>query len=97
MEINSEAVSRSAAWEPKIIYSSQEPASASYHEIGRTHIIVFDLLIVMVTLPITVAARPKTITLFARSNTGIVVRIPLKAWMSVLCTFILCLCCSMCS
>jgi hypothetical protein len=34
--------------------------------------------------PVTVAARPKAWTAFARSNAGIVwVRIPLKAWMSV--------------
>jgi hypothetical protein len=41
--------------------------------------------------PITVAARSRAWTVFARSNTGIVGSNPtLKAWISVLCAFILC-------
>jgi hypothetical protein len=44
------------------------------------------------TPPITVAARPKTWT----RKLGSWIRIPLKAWMSVLCAFMLCSCCSVC-
>jgi hypothetical protein len=46
-------------------------------------------------MPLTVAARSKAWLVFSRSNAGIVVRVPLGAWMSV-CAFILCLCCSAC-
>jgi hypothetical protein len=33
--------------------------------------------------PVTVAARRKELDVFARSNRGFVVRIPLKAWLYV--------------
>jgi hypothetical protein len=45
---------------------------------------------VKVTLPITVAARAKVFT----RTLGSWVRIPVNTWMSVLCAFIVCSCCS---
>jgi hypothetical protein len=46
-------------------------------------------------VPITVAARSKAWTVFARSNPGIVESNPTQG-MDVWCVFILCLCCPMC-
>jgi hypothetical protein len=46
--------------------------------------------------PITVAARSKALTVFARSDAGIMGSNPAQGMDYVLCAFILCLCCSVC-
>jgi hypothetical protein len=50
---------------------SQEPSSAPLINPYKTK-----------RMPITVAARPKAWIVLARSNTGIMIRIPLEAWLS---------------
>jgi hypothetical protein len=47
------------------------------------NIYVFNLFLVSEDRPITAVARSEVWTVFACSSTGVVVRIPLEAWMSV--------------
>jgi hypothetical protein len=56
---------------------TSKPGRASFY------LFIIYVITVRVAQPITVAARSKAVTVFARSDAGIVGSNPLKAWMSV--------------